>query len=171
MLFARMLRAALLDRTLYAELRNDPVALAQGIIVMVLASVAAAIGGGFREVLVNNGEFGQGLIYGLVVMPGFWLVQAASAFMLGSVADPGPRRGTRRELLAAILFSSAPGVLLVLILLPAAAQLVWALVFIYMVISLVTAVRVVMDVPWYRAAIAVAPGFLLSFFLPSFLAG
>lgn len=167
MLFARMLRAARLDASLYKELRNEPLALAQGVVVLFLACLAIAIGAGIREVGEGH-AFGRGVAAGLVVMPGLWLIQAASAFFLGRVAiDPGQDKGSGKDLLAAILFSTAPGIFFVAFAIPGTGGFAAAtLVRFWMVFATGMAVRGVMDVPYYRGLIAAAPGFLLSQVLP-----
>ena len=163
MLFARMLRAARLDPALYTELRSEPLALTQGLLVLLLASLAIAVGAGIREVGESH-AFSRGVVAGLFVMPGLWLIQAASAFFLGRVAiDPGQAKGSGKDLLAAILFATAPGVLFVGFALPGTAGFVVAtIVRSWIVFATGMAVRGTMDVPYYRGLIAAAPGFLLS---------
>ncbi len=167
MLFQRMLRAARLDASLYKELRREPLALTQGLVILFLACLAVAVGAGIREVGEGH-SFGRGIAGGLVVMPGLWLIQAASAFFLGRVAiDPGQDKGSGKDLLAAILFSTAPGVFFLAFALPGDLGF-WAatIVRFWMVFATAMAVRGTMDVPYYRGLIAAAPGFLLSQVLP-----
>ena len=172
LLLARMLRAARMDGSLYVELRNDPIALAQGLIVLALASIATAVGIALSEIFSGRGEIVGGIVQGLAIVPGMWAVQTASALFLGSISgEPGVERPSRLSLLAALCYSSAPGLLLVLVSIPLFGAVLALMVTLLMVMSMAVAVQGTMDVSLMRGIIAVAPGFLISRFLFLWRAG
>jgi hypothetical protein len=116
---SRMIRAARLDPTLYDEVKIDPRALSQAMVVVLLSAVATGI------------AFGQGdlntIVLGLGLAVAGWWVTAYLAFFIGTRilperrADPGaegdagsggepPPEPHPAELLRAIGFASSPGI-------------------------------------------------------------
>ncbi len=170
MLFARMYRATLLDREVYEELRADPVAIAQGFTVVMMATVALLIGA-FIEQAGSGGNIVAALS-GLVAMPGVWLLQAVSAYVLGIMAAPEDER-TRlaAPLIGAIGLSAAPGLLFLFIGIPGVGSILGLVVTLWMVVTMIIAVQGALGIPGFRAALAVLPGFVLRFIVLGLLFG
>jgi len=134
-----MIRAAKLDPQLYEEVEADPEAMGQAITVVVLSAVAAGIGnissGGLIEIVI--GTLGALLS---------WYVWAFVVYFIGTKWFPEPgTRADQGELLRTIGFSSAPGLLRVLGIIPGLTGLVFAIAGIWMLVAMVIAVRQALD--------------------------
>ena len=165
-----MYRAALLDRKVYDELRNDPVGFAQGLTVVILATVALLIGAFVEQ--AGSGDNVVEALSALIAMPGVWLIQAVSAYVLGSMAIPAEnRQALARPLMAAIGLSAAPGLLFLFVGAPEAGTFVGFVVTLWMVITMVVAVQWTLGIPGFRATMAVLPGFVLRFIVIGVLFG
>lgn len=135
----RMLRAALLDTNLYEEVEADTSANWQAVGVVALASLAAGIGSGAR------GGLPSVVLETLVSLAG-WGIWAYMTYIIGTRFLPEPQtQADYGELLRTIGFSSAPGVLRILGLLPGATGLVFFLVSIWMLVAMIVAVRQALD--------------------------
>jgi hypothetical protein len=135
----RMLRAALLEAQAYEEVEADLGATKQAFAVVVLASLAAGVGS-----LDNNGWAGIPIITG-VTLVGWWLWAAITLF-IGTRLLPHPETvADMGELLRTIGFASAPGLLFVLAIFEPIDWLVFPLVGLWMLVSMVVAVRQALD--------------------------
>ncbi|MEE9284826.1 MAG: hypothetical protein V3V35_03755 [Dehalococcoidia bacterium] len=172
MLFARVFRAAMLDQRLYEQLRQDPIAYVQGIAVVLLAVIATIVGAGLESQVSGSKTFGSAVGQGLGIMPGLWMLQAGSAFVLGIMGVPAEqRKQVSGHLLGAIGFSAAPGIFLVLIFVPGAGQAIGPLVIFWMLIATIVAVRASLSFSFYRAILVVVPGFLLRILVVALVTG
>lgn len=145
----RMLRAALLDRDLYEEVEADRGATVQAFAVVALSAIAAGIGS------LENGGI-SGLLWATAAALVGWYVWAYVTYLIGTRLLPTP--GTvadHGELLRTLGFSSSPGVLRVLALIPPLAGPVFALCGLWMLVSMVVAVRQALDYESTLRAIAV----------------
>ena len=104
----RMVRAAKLDVNLYEEVEADKQAMGQAMAVVVLASLAAGIG--------SIGTTGMGgLLLGTVGALIGWFIWAFITYFVGTKILPEPQtKADYGELLRTIGFSSSPGVLRIL---------------------------------------------------------
>ena len=134
----RMIGAAKLDVHIYEEIEADRTAMGQAMTVVVLSSVAAGIGsmnGGFRGlVAVSLASLAGWFVWG-------WLTYLIGTKLLpeaGTKADAG-------ELLRTIGFSSAPGVLRILGIIPFLRGPLFFAVSIWMLASMIVAVRQALD--------------------------
>jgi hypothetical protein len=136
---ARMLQAALLDTNVYEEVEADTSANGQAVAVVVLSSLAAGIGSGVR------GGLSSVLLGTFVVLIG-WCSWAYLTYIIGTkfLAEPDTR-ADYGELLRTIGFSSAPGVLRILGLIPGLTGLVFFVVSIWMLVAMIVAVRQALD--------------------------
>ena len=164
MLFKRMLRVAMFDNKVYGEMRGDPIAMTQAVLVLALVSFATVAGAGLGAYLYSD-TVSLEMKKAALIMPGLWFIQAASAYVFGSISmDAGNRKGTRRDLLTAIGYSTAPGVLFFFaFLIGTPGGFVAALLTLYMLATMIAAVKSVMDVSVFQALAAVTPGYLLRF--------
>jgi len=135
----RMIRAAKLDVNLYEEVEADKGATGQAMGVVILSSVAAGIGA-----IGTAGA--KGIIFGTIVALGAWFIWAFLTYFIGTRLLPEPQtKADYGELLRTIGFSSSPGVLRVLGIIPMLGPLVNFLVGIWMLVAMVIAVRQALD--------------------------
>ncbi len=135
----RMIRAAKLDVALYEEVEADQGALGQATGVVVLAGVAAGIGN-----FPNGGLFGT--VIGTIGALVGWYIWAFLTYFIGTRLLPEPQtRADQGELLRTIGFSSAPGLIRVLGIIPALTGLVFSVAGIWMLVAFVIAVRQALD--------------------------
>ncbi len=135
----RMIRAARLDVELYEEVEADQGAMGQAMGVVILSGVAAGIGN-----FANGGLLGAvtGTISALVG----WYVWAFLTYFIGTRFLPEPQtRADHGELLRTIGFSSAPGLIRVLGIIPGLTALVFSVAGIWMLVAMVIAVRQALD--------------------------
>jgi len=134
----RMMRAASLDVHLYEEVEADESAMGQAATVVVLSSLAAGIGS-------LNGGIG-GLIAGAIGALIGWAIWAFLTYLIGTKLLPEPQtKADWGELLRTIGFSSSPGILRVLGIIPVLGGLILFVVSIWMLVAMVIAVRQALD--------------------------
>ena len=135
----RMVRAAKLDVNLYEEVEADKQAMGQAMVVVVLASLAAGIG--------SVGTTGlSGLLLGTVVALAGWFIWALITFYVGTKLLPEPQtEADYGELLRTIGFSSSPGVLRILGVVPLLGSIIFVVCGIWMLVAMVIAVRQALD--------------------------
>ena len=135
----RMIRAAKLDVALYEEVEADKGAMGQAMSVVILASVAAGIGT-IRITGIN------GLIWGTIVNLLGWFIWAFLTYYIGTRLLPEPQtKADYGELLRTIGFSSSPGVLRVLAIIPMLGNILNIIIGIWMLVAMVIAVRQALD--------------------------
>ncbi len=135
----RIIRAAKLDVNLYEEVEADRGALGQAMAVVVLSSVAAGIGSAERA---GVGGIITGTIGALVA----WYVWAYITYFVGTRFLPEPQtQADHGELLRTIGFSSSPGLIRVLGVIPGLSGIVFSIASVWMLIAMVIAVRQALD--------------------------
>jgi hypothetical protein len=135
----RMIRAAKLDVHLYEEVEADKEATGQAMAVVFLSSVAAGVG------TITTGGFGAILIGTIGSLVG-WFVWAYLTYLIGTRLLPEPQTSADvGELLRTIGFSSSPGLIRVLGIVPMLGGLVFLIASIWMLIAMVIAVRQALD--------------------------
>ena len=135
----RMLRAAKLDVNLYEEVEADTGAMRQAMGVVVLSSVAAGIGG------IATGGLG-GILMGTIAALIGWFVWAFLTYYIGTKFLPEPQtRADLGELLRTIGFSSSPGLIRILGIIPGFGGVVFLVASIWMLVTMVIAVRQALD--------------------------
>jgi hypothetical protein len=135
----RMIGAARLDPRVYEEVEADHGATGQAMAVVALAAIAAGVGGGYR--------FGLGgLIATALVGIVSWLVWAVIVYVVGTrwLREPQTSADTG-QLLRTIGFSASPGLLRVLGVLPLVGGAVFLVTWIWMLVTMVVAVRQALD--------------------------
>ena len=135
----RMMRAAKLDVSLYEEVEADKEAMGQAMTVVILSSVAAGIG--------TIGTAGiKGLVLGTIVALAGWFIWAFLTSYIGTRLLPEPQtKADYGELLRTIGFSSSPGVLRVLGIIPILGNTLNFIIGIWMLVAMVIAVRQALD--------------------------
>jgi hypothetical protein len=135
----RMIRAAKLDPQLYEEVEADKGALGQAMAVVVLASVAGGVGSGRLGGL-------SGILIGTVGALIAWFIWAALTYFIGTKILPEPTtRADVGELLRTTGFSSSPGLIRVLGLVPGLTGIVFFVSGVWMLTAMIIAVRQALD--------------------------
>jgi len=158
----RMIRAAKLDVTLYKEVEQDRGSLFQAMGVVILSSLCAGVGG------VGKGEGGFALILlGTVSALAGWYIWAFLTYYVGTRFLPEPQtQADYGQLLRTIGFSSAPGMIRILGLVPEMTIIVFFMASVWMLVAMVVAVRVALDYSNNLRAVAVcAVGWLVQILL------
>ena len=145
----RMIRAAKLDRGLYEEVEADTGATRQAMLVVVLSSVAAGIG--------SAGVGGlKGLFFGALTALAAWYIWAFLTYFIGTRLLPESQtEADVGQLLRTIGFSSSPGLLRILGILPGLTGIVFLVCAVWMLVAMVIAVRQALDYHGTGRAIAV----------------
>jgi hypothetical protein len=135
----RMIRAAKLDVALYEEVEADTGTMGQAMGVVILSSVAAGIG-----TISATGI--KGLIFGTIAALLGWFIWAFLTYFIGTRLLPEPQtKADYGELLRTIGFSSSPGVLRVLAIIPMLGAILNFVIGIWMLVAMVIAVRQALD--------------------------
>jgi len=141
----RLFGAAALDVGVYEEVEADRGATLQAAVVVVASSLAAGFGA-----YGLTGRSGASLVAGALAWSALalvgWAAWALLVFEIGGRLMPA--RQTRvdvTELLRTIGFSTAPGFLCVLGVMPSVARPAFILAFVWMLVSMVVAVRQALD--------------------------
>ncbi|HAY39458.1 MAG TPA: hypothetical protein DCY53_09030 [Desulfobacteraceae bacterium] len=135
----RIVRAAKLDIHLYEEVEADKGAMGQAMGVVVLSSIAAGIG--------SIGTIGvKGIILGAITALIAWYVWAYMTYFIGAKILPEPQtKADHGELLRTIGFSSSPGLIRILAIIPGISGIIFAIASIWMLTAMVIAVRQALD--------------------------
>jgi hypothetical protein len=135
----RIIRAAKLDVNLYEEVEADKGAMSQAMGVVVLSSVAAGIG--------SIGSVGfKGIIVGTISALIGWFIWAYLTYFIGTKLLPEPQtKSDVGELLRTIGFSSSPGLIRILGIIPGLTTIVLFVASIWMLVAFVIAVRQALD--------------------------
>ena len=135
----RIIRAAKLDVNLYEEVEADKGALGQAMGVVVLSSIAAGIGS------IARGGF-NGILFGTIAALIGWYVWAYLTYFIGTKFLPEPQtKADPGELLRTIGFSSSPGLIRVLGIIPGLGGMVFLVASIWMLAAMIIAVRQALD--------------------------
>ena len=135
----RIVRAAKLDVNLYEEVEADKGSMSQAMGVVVLSSVAAGIG--------SIGSMGiKGIIIGAITALIAWFIWAYITYFIGAKILPEPQtKADRGELLRTIGFSSSPGLLRILAIIPGLGGIIFIITSVWMLVAMVIAVRQALD--------------------------
>jgi len=135
----RIIRAAKLDVNLYEEVEADKGAMRQAMGVVVLSSIAAGIGS-----IAMGGA--KGVLIGTIIALIGWYVWAFIAYYVGTKLLPEPQtKADHGELLRTIGFSSSPGLIRVLGIIPGIGGIVFVVASVWMLVAMVIAVRQALD--------------------------
>ena len=135
----RIIRAAKLDVRLYEEVEADTWAMGQAMGVVVLSSVAAGVGS------IARGGFGAILMGTIAALIG-WYVWAYLTYFIGTKFLPEPQtKADVGQLLRTIGFSSSPGLIRVLGIIPGLGGIVFLVASIWMLVAMIIAVRQALD--------------------------
>jgi hypothetical protein len=138
-LIERAMRAAKLDVSLYEEVEADKTALGQAMGVVVLSSLAAGIGSAFHGGVL-------GLLLGTFAALVGWYIWAYLTFLIGTKMLPESQtEADIGQLLRTTGFSSSPGFIRMLGIIPGLTQIVFFAAGVWMLVAMVIAVRQALD--------------------------
>jgi hypothetical protein len=160
-----MIRAAKLDVSLYETVEADKSMFGQAMLVVVISSFAAGIG--------CAGAGIPGILLGTVGALIGWYAWAYLTYFIGTrfLAEPQTKTDVG-ELLRTIGFSSAPGVIRILGIIPGLNTIVSWIAAIWMLVAMVIAVRQALDYSSTGRAIAVcAIGWVIQMIIVFVLVG
>jgi hypothetical protein len=152
----------MLDVATYEEVEADESATGQAAVVVALAAVASAIGA------IGRGGL-TGMIMGLVMAIVGWLAWAGITYFVGTRLFKGT--ATWGELLRTIGFAQAPGILLVLAIIPVLGMLVRIAVTIWVLVAGIVAIRQALDFDTGKAVMTALVGWLVMVVLTAIVGG
>jgi hypothetical protein len=147
----RVIRALRLDPEVYEEVEADKGSIWQAILVVVMVSVAAGIG----SIAVLGIE---GIIVGTLLDLIGWFLWALLTYVIGTKLLPEPQTvSDLGELLRVIGFARAPGIFLILILIPAVGKIIAFVITVWMFVAMVIGVRQALDYKstWRAAGVCI----------------
>ena len=143
--------AAALDTATYEEIEHDQTATTQAAVVVALTAAAQAIG-------ASGG--GRASIFGAAAAALIgWLVWAGITYLIGDKMFGGT--ATWGELLRTLGFAQTPNVLAIFALVPLVGWLVDAVLFVWVLIAGVIAIRQALDFDTARAILTAVIGWLI----------
>jgi hypothetical protein len=152
-LFDRMIRAAKLDVNLYEEVEADKTATRQALVVVLIYSLCAGIGSGLAMIWDESaGRFFLNLFVGLISALVFWLLWSLITYFIGTRLFKGPEtQSNYGELLRTIGFAATPGIFMIFVFIPYIGGFIYFVVWVWMLIAMVIAVRQALDFTTGRA--------------------
>ncbi|MFA7382563.1 MAG: YIP1 family protein [Desulfurivibrionaceae bacterium] len=152
----QMIRAAKLDVHLYEEVEADGNATRPAMGVVLLSSLAAGVG--------SIGSMGLGgILFGTFAALAGWYIWAYLTYFIGTRLLPEAQtEADLGQLLRTTGFSSAPGLIRILGIIPGLGSLVFAAASVWMLVTMVVAVRQALDYEsTWRAVGVCAIGWLI----------
>jgi len=135
----RIIRAAKLDVNLYEEVEADKSAMGQAMGIVVLSSVAAGLGSIAKAGMI-------GIITGTIAALIGWYIWAFLTYLIGTKLLAQPQtKSDMGELLRTIGFSTSPGLIRVLGIIPGLYNIVFLIAAIWMLVAMIIAVRQALD--------------------------
>jgi len=136
----RIIGAAKLNVQVYEEVEADKSAMRQAMGVVVLSSLAAGLGS------IGRGGVGGGILMGTIAALIGWYIWAYMTYFIGTKLLPEPQtKADHGELLRTIGFSSSPGLIRVLGIIPGLTGIVFMIASVWMLVAMVIAVRQALD--------------------------
>jgi hypothetical protein len=144
----RIIRAARLDAQLYEEVEADKSSMNQALAVVMLSSLAGSLNIGRLSV--------SGIFIGIVITLTGWLVWAYVTYLIGTKLLPELQtESSFTELLRTIGFSSSPGLIRVVGIVPFISGPVFFITLVWMFVAMVIAVRQALDYKSTKRAVGV----------------
>jgi hypothetical protein len=155
----RMIRAARLDSSLYELVEANPRYTREAFFVVVLASVAGAVGAA-----IADGP--RGLVSPIVTTLLGWLIWSAITLWIGTTLTRGPEtQSDMGEMLRTLGYAHAPLLLTVFVFLPGVGELINSIARFWMLVAGIVAIRQALDFSTGRAILTVILGWIVAFAL------
>jgi hypothetical protein len=173
MLVNRMIRAAMLDTSLYEEVEHDSSATSQAMQVVLIVALASGIGGALWKLLTLNPiDAVSGLVGGILVAVLGWLAWALVTYIIGAKVFGGT--ATYGEMLRTLGFAQSPNVLLVFMGVLGAIPLIGGLLrlalLIWVLLAGLIAIRQALDVGTGKAVLTAIIGWIVMFIIVAIVA-
>jgi len=147
-LLRQMVRASRFDVQTYEQVEADRASTAGAVVVVLVASIAAALGSGARDPV--------SIVSATIALLVTWVFWVALTYFIGTHLLPEPQtRSDLGEVLRTTGFSASPGVLRILGALPGVGLFIFIGVTIWMLLTFVVAVRQALDYASSGRALAV----------------
>jgi hypothetical protein len=146
----RMRGAAMFDVPTYEEVEHDTSATGQAAVVVVLAALASGIGNVFRG--------GPGVFGGIVTSLLGWVIWSGITYLVGTRLFKGT--ATWGELARTLGFAQAPGLLMVLAIIPVLGALVKFVIWLWLLGTGIVAIRQALDIDTGKAVMTAVVGWL-----------
>ena len=147
-LFKRMIGASRFDVGTYEQVEADRSSTAEAFLVVIIASLAAAIGAGARDLTSVAGT--------TIALLLTWVIWVALTYIIGTRLLPEPQtHADIGEVLRTTGFSASPGVLRFLAVFPGLALPTFIGITVWMLFTFVIAIRQALDYGSSRRALAV----------------
>lgn len=163
----RALGAALLRREVFIQVRERPETVVQALGVVILAGIAMASGllnvleGDPQELLTVSNLVDRlvGVWLAVVTIVLGWVLWGGVTFLMGSKFLGGG--ASFNEVLRVLGIGYGPGVLLILMSLPAVGNVVWLLTSLWILVAAVVGQRAVQGIDWFSALLSTLLGWFL----------
>jgi len=153
----RIFQAAKLEVRLYQRVKADKKAMSQAAGVVLLSSVAAGLG------TITRAGFG-GVVPGTITALIRWCLWAFLTYQIGTRLLPEARtKADIGQFARTVGFSAAPGLIRVFGILSPAAEMVFLVADMWMLVAMVIAVKQALDYVWTARAVGVCvPGWIVN---------
>ena len=173
MLVNRMIRAAMLDTSLYEEVEHDRSATSQAMQVVLIVALASGIGSALWKLLTLNPiDAVTGLVGGILAAVLGWLAWALVTYIIGAKVFGGT--ATYGEMLRTLGFAQSPNVLLIFtgILggIPLFGGLLRLALLIWVLLAGLIAIRQALDVGTGKAVLTAIIGWIVMFIIVAIVA-
>ncbi len=173
MLVNRMIRAAMLDTSLYEEVEHDQSATSQAMQVVLIVALASGIGSALWKLLTLSPiDAVTGLVGGILVAVLGWLAWALVTYIIGAKIFGGT--ATYGEMLRTLGFAQSPNVLLIFtgILggIPLLGGLLRLALLIWVLLAGLIAIRQALDVGTGKAVLTAIIGWIVMFIIVAIVA-
>ncbi len=141
-MLSRMIGAALLRSDTYEDVEHDSSATLQALLVVVLVSISAGIGG----MLADDTSAVDALVFGVVGGIVSWAVWALTTWIVGStILKTADTEANWGQLARGTGFAQTPGIFSFLVFLPGIGWLIGLIVFVWRIAAMLVAVRQCLD--------------------------
>jgi len=161
----RMIGAAKLDSAIYREVEHDHEANWQAVGVVLLVSLASAIGG------ARHGT--GGFFFGFVVALGAWLIASGIVLFIGTKILPEKQtEADWGQVMRCMAFAYSPAILTIFAIIPFLSGVIFFGTWVWVIIATVIAVQEALDyTETWRAAVVVLLGWIVFIILRSIYLG
>ena len=147
-LFREMIGASRLDVNVYEQVEADRLGSVEAVLIVLIASVAAALGSGITDF--------PGIAGATLALMASWMVWVGLAFVIGTRVLPAPgTHHTMGDMLRATGLSASPGILRIFGMIPTIGWFILLAVTVWMLCTFVLAVRQSLDYSGSGRALAV----------------
>ena len=169
MILDKMIRAAMLDRSLYEEVEADTEGTSEALTVVLISSVLGGIGMGGDILEQGRGLFLKYLLMGSFSALAVWLGWAYLTYAIGTRIFPNPETHTTYgELLRTIGFAASPGVIQLFGVITPLQGISFLVAGVWGLVAMVVAVRQALDFTTSQAVKTCLVGWIIqAFFIVS----